>query len=987
MSQKASGETGENSIAKLIGEIVGRHPSRSAVFEAAGYRLNRILVISTEYDFFILDEEGRLRNLLVQQCRREERSTVPILVHATEENALEAMKGNDFDAALFFNPPAKSDISELAKSLRSVKNIPLVLVGRNTPEVYEMMGSCKPCPVDHVFTWSGDGKVFLDIIMFLEDSVRTEGISPGPVILLADSQPQYYSKLVYEAYRVIADHMAAVVPDELPRTQKSERMQRRPRVMLAKSLGQFETLSRRLKDSVACVLLDMNLDASDSKSDAKASVSAIAKGSPELPLLLFSCTGHGKYKCLDKNSPMTLSECGRFMADAIGPTALVLRDTSGKEIARVSNIRELESSLWSLPIDCFEKHMRCGEIARWLGVLMEDALAEQMLVLSKAFSDPEELRKKAIAAISEYKKTTQRGVITTYARGEGQQTRFSRIGKGAMGGKARGLAFADKLINTYLREDAIPGLNVKIPRTIVLCSDIFDQFIEDNNIIIKDLYNFSDERIAQKFMEGDLPAPVLGDIRAFIRGTKSPIVVRSSSLLEDALHHPFAGVYASLLLPNESWETDIRFQELCASIKYVFASVFFQKARTYMASLKDIREDEKMAVVVQELVGSKHGSIFYPTISGVAKSYDYYPSGRCKATDGVVNIALGLGKEVVDGGTAYRFCPVHPKTPKHGTLENLLEHAQKDFFAVDLNSYVNIVQRNEDSTIKHFPISVAESHGSLENVASTYERGEGRLYPGTGRDGIRVLDFAPLINLETYPVAKLLHALLRVNELAVGSPVEIEFAMDIPSESNQQPDFYVLQVRSMRSTEQDFDIDLGTHAPDETFCHAMHAMGNGVISGIRDIVYVKRGNYDIADNQKIIPQIRAMNEKMLKSRTPYILVGPGRWGSTDPWLGIPVNWSDIAGARLIVETPIEERPVDPSQGSHFFHNMVAARTGYLTIIPGTESSIDWGWLEGIDSAEEKQHIRHVRLPEPVEIRINGGRGEGVILKKAKPGAE
>ncbi len=975
---------GENGIAKLIGDIVGRRLDQSPQSQVPPYRINNVLVISTDYDYFILDEEGRLRNLIVQQCRKEERTSVPALTHATEEKAGEVLKAAKFDAAILFNTPTKSDIMELAKSVKAVQDIPVVLVGRSASDMTRTAKSYSQSPIDHMFTWSGDGKVFLDIIQFLEDS-EPESEPQRRAILLADSQPQYYSRLVYEAYKVVSEHMAAVVPEDLIHSQRTSRMRKRPRVILAKTSKELGDIYQRNKHSVSCMIIDMNME--QPETELAAFILKLPKSGPQVPVILLSCAKHDRFRCLDKNSPAFFTECSRFIADAIGPTRLSFRDSAGTEIASVSSPKELEAAMWSLPAESFDRHMDNGDVARWLDVLMESELSERIRRLVKSTGDIEELRNKAISAISEHRKAVQKGVITTYSRGENEQSRFSRIGKGAMGGKARGLAFADKLISTYLGEGTVPGISVRIPRTIVLCSDIFDQFIEDNGIDIEDLSHHSDERIAQKFMEGDLPAPVLGDIRAFIRGTKAPIVVRSSSLLEDALHHPFAGVYASLLLPNESWETDIRFQELCASVKYVFASVFFQKARTYMASLKDIREDEKMAVVVQELVGSKHGSIFYPTTSGVAKSYDYYPSGRCKATDGVVNIALGLGKEVVDGGTAYRFCPVHPKTPKHGTLENLLEHAQKDFFAVDLNSYVNIVQRNEDSTIKHFPISVAESHGSLEQVASTYEREEGRLYPGTGRDGIRVLDFAPLIILETYPVAKLLHTLLRVNELAVGSPVEIEFAMDIPSESSQQPDFYVLQVRSMRSTEQDFDIELGTHAPDEIFCHAMHAMGNGVILGIRDIVYVKRGNYDIADNQKIIPQIRVMNEKMLKGRTPYILVGPGRWGSTDPWLGIPVNWSDIAGARLIVETPIEERPVDPSQGSHFFHNMVAARTGYLTIIPGTESSIDWEWLEGIGPVEEEQHIMHVRLPEPVEIRINGGRGEGVILKKAKPGAE
>ncbi|MDO9537152.1 MAG: PEP/pyruvate-binding domain-containing protein [Thermoplasmata archaeon] len=982
MAQNRSKEGKENGIARLIENLIDRKAAKDSqsVSERPEYCIANILVISTEYDYFILDEEGRLKNLLILKHRKEERSAIPNLVHATEDKALDSFSSAEYDAVFIFNPPSRSDVISIASEIKAIKQVPVVLIGRNTPEICGMLNDIEQCPVNWVFTWSGDGKIFLDIIQFLEDSAVTEAGLPR--ILIANSQPQYYSRLVFEAYKVINDYMSKVIPDGLTQSQKIMRMQHQPRVILATSFDQTVELFNKYKSDIVSLTVDLDIEDGTKKKDTGTFISNLTKDSPDLQVMLLS--SESTDGSLDKASFSLLPQFNELVRKGIGYTTLVFRDNAGTEIASADNIRDFENALWSIPIDIFENYIENGDIVRWLEVMMENDLSARVKVLIKSKIESEDLRKKVIAAISEHRKATHRGVITTYSRGDSDtNARFSRIGKGAMGGKARGLAFVDKLINTYLADDVIPGISVKIPRTIVLCSDIFDHFIEDNNIHIDELPNFTDERIAQKFMEADLPAPVLGDIRSFIRGTKAPIVVRSSSLLEDALHHPFAGVYASLLLPNESWEADIRFQELCASIKYVYASVYFQKARTYMASLQDVKEDEKMAVVVQELVGSKHGSIFYPTVSGVAKSFDYYPSGKCKATDGVVNLALGLGKEVVDGGTAYRFCPVHPKTPKHGTMENLLEHSQKDFFAVDLNSYVNIVQRNEDSTMKRFPISVAEPHGSLEHTASTYNHQENRIYPGIGRDGIRVLDFAPMLQLETIPISKLVQVLLRVNELAVDSPVEIEFAMDIPRDDASQPEFYVLQVRSMRSTGQDIEIELGVHEPDNIFCHAAHAMGNGIISGIRDIVYVKRENYDIADNQKIIPQIRNINEKMLKSRTPYILVGPGRWGSTDHWLGIPVNWSDIAGARLIVETPIEERPVDPSQGSHFFHNMVAARTGYLTIIPNTKSIINWEWLDRFTPVEETQHVKHVRLEEPVEIRIDGGRGEGLILKKVE----
>jgi len=803
-------------------------------------------------------------------------------------------------------------------------------------------------------------------------------------IIIIESQPQYYSKLMYETQKIVSEYMEQVIHDGLTWTQKLERLGRRPRTLIALNMEKAEELYSRHNFNTICMALCDNPNCSVEDNTPDKMLEHIRKDSPTMPILMLTSNRNdiSGEEIVQKNSPLFLTKYDDFLRRSMGSTILIFSDETDNEIYRVKNIKELENAISKVPDEILISYWNDGLITKWLKVVMENELCKLLVKLHDNGVESEELRKSILTEIHHHRKSTHLGRVNKYSRqAHDPYSRFSRIGKGAMGGKARGLAFMDKLVSTYIEDDTLPKMKIRIPRTIVLCSDIFDSFIEDNNLLTEDLFELSDERIAQKFMEGDLPPVVLGDLRSFIRETKVPLVVRSSSLLEDALHHPFAGVYASLLLPNESWEADIRFQELCTSIKYVFASVFFQGARTYMATIQNNMEDEKMAVVIQELVGKKHGSMFYPTLSGVAKSYDYYPSGRCKSSDGVVGMAMGLGKEIVDGGSAFRFCPLHPKAPKYGSQKDLIDNSQKEFYAVDLNSYVNIMQRDEDSTIKRHSISIAEQHGELTQTASTFDPGNQRLNPGIGRDGMRIIDFAPILQLETIELSKALRLLLKASEVAIGTPVEIEFAMMIPSDPKKRPELCPLQVRSMQSGDSMEDISIGEHPDNEILCYSENALGNGITKSIKDIVYVKREDYSLAINPKIIKHIQKINKKLIEDKTPYVLVGPGRWGSTDPWLGIPVTWSDIAGSKVIIETPVEERPIDPSQGSHFFHNMIAANTAYFTILKRDKSSIDWDWMDNMPSVEETEYIRHIRLEEPLEMRIDGKSSKGIILKK------
>lgn len=553
---------------------------------------------------------------------------------------------------------------------------------------------------------------------------------------------------------------------------------------------------------------------------------------------------------------------------------------------------------------------------------------------------------------------------------------INRIGKGALGGKARGLSFLAKLISKYVSDEMFSNLRITVPRTIVLSTDVFDSFILQNKLNDPTIYDLPDERIALKFMGASLPAIVLGDLRAFIQKTRKPLVVRSSGMLEDSLLQSFAGIYDSILLPNESWETDFRFQEVCNAIKYVYASTFFEKARTYIKSTPKNIGDEKMAVIIQEVVGRRYENYFYPIISGVAKSYNYYPSGGCKPEDGIVYLAIGLGKAIVDGGCSFCFCPEHPMIPLFGTPKDFIRYSQRKFYALNLKSIYRIVERNEETSYSILNLEDAKRHGILDKVASTYNPQDDHIYPGVYDEGSIVIDFGPILQYETIPLTKALKLLLRICEIALGYPVETEFAVNLGESESQKAELVILQIGSMLRLGKITDSIIKDYNPDKDLCYSENALGNGIIEGIQDIVYVK-STFDMSNSIRAVAQIRKLNTKLMEEKKPYILIGPGRWGSADHWLGIPVIWSDIAGTKAIIEIPFKERTIDPSQGSHFFHDLVSSQVGYI-ITKKEKGNIDYKWLDSLYVVEDYEDVKHVKTQYPLIIKIDGKHGKAVI---------
>ena len=660
---------------------------------------------------------------------------------------------------------------------------------------------------------------------------------------------------------------------------------------------------------------------------------------------------------------------------------LIIKDEKNNTLSTVKNLKDLENLLLSLNKTIIKKHAQNKDFSKWLKKINEKKLAESFKNIEQEYTEGEKLRKKMIDIIEEYRYSINKKTIQSYQRKPNKQhKKLSHIGTGSYGGKARGIAFLADIISKYIPDNLFPQLQITIPRSIILSTDVFDSFIKQNELGNIDTAKLSDERIASKFMRSNIPPTIIGDLRSFIKNTNQPLICRSSSLLEDSLLMPFAGIYASMLLPNETWGTEYRFQEVCNAIKYVYASTFFEKARTYIKSTTKTINDEKMAVLIQEVVGNKHDKYFYPAISGVAKSYNYYPSAKCKPEDGVVYLAYGLGKSIVDGGSSFCFCPEKPKSPLFGTPKDFIKYSQKEFYALHLGSVYTIENKNEETTLQKLDITSAKNHKMLDKVASTYFYKEDRMYPGIYDEGSLVLDFGPILIDDLIPLAKAMKLLLKVGELTLGYPVEIEFAINFPNNTAEKTELIILQIRSMIPPDKFQDVTIENVNINDVLCYSENALGNGMIKDITNIVFVKSESFQMSNSTRAVSQIRKINTKLMDNNTPYILIGPGRWGSADPWLGIPVVWSDIAGVKVIIETPYKERPIDPSQGSHFFHDMISSQVGYI-ITKKDRGNIDWNWLNTLKVIEETEDIKHVITPRKLEIAIDGKQGKAIINEK------
>lgn len=999
---KISIDDKEKKIVSCIEEITGIKPkidqenTIKKVDNLRKYRIKKILLLASSYDYFLLEEEGRLSNLFKERHTYDSESPPEITHIESSGECLKRVSKNNFDLIIIFNKPKDQDIHTLSKKIKNNFKAPIILLWNNIHELSKIVEKDQGKTIDKVFTWNGDGKIVLAIVQHIEDSINIKKdisiFKDYKFILLIENSIQFYSTYLSIIYEEIWDFVKTIMQDDMNVEQRVLRYNRRPYVIHTLNFKEGGELYEKYKNNILCIITDNQQDYGKDrgKQIGLELASKIRNEKPSLPILIQSSEPIKKDKSIDKNTkfiskkaPNLIIYLKEFIKECLGPKEIIFKDDKDKEISRVLNMKDLENVILSISEDILVKYIKQHDFSKWLQIRGEVELAEKFFLIEKEeIKNKGLLKKKLLDLFEEYRYSHNQTSVINFQRDTLEtQTNINRIGNGSLGGKARGLTFLAKLVSKYIRDEMFPDLKITVPRTIVLSTDVYDTFIHQNNLLTPDLYQLPDERIASRFMSASLPATILGDLRSFIGKTRKPMVVRSSGVLEDSLLQSFAGIYDSILLPNESWETDFRFQDVCNAIKYVYASTYFEKARTYIKSTPKNIGDEKMAVLIQEVVGTKHENYFYPTISGVAKSYNYYPSGPCKSEEGIVYLALGLGKAIVDGGCSYCFCPEHPNVPMFGTPKDFIRYSQKKFYALNLKSIYQIVNRNEETSLIKLDTEIAKKHGTLDKIASTYLIKDDSLYPGIYDEGSIVIDFSPITNYDAIPLAKALKLLLRISEIALGYPVEIEFAVNLNETESGKAELVILQIRSMLPPGKTHDITITEYNPASDICYSENALGNGIIDDIRDIVYVK-SSFDMSNSNLLVSQIRKINSKLIEEGKQFILIGPGRWGSADPWLGIPVIWSDIAGVKVIVETPYKERTIDPSQGSHFFHDLVSSQVGYLITKTG-KGNINWKWLESLQIVEDMQDIRHAFTPFSLEVKIDGKSGKAVIRKKDK----
>ncbi|DAC73185.1 MAG TPA: hypothetical protein DSN98_01290 [Thermoplasmata archaeon] len=994
----------EKKIIRCIEEITGITPSIVKQTElekeqhVEPYHIKQILLLSSSYHFFQLEEEGRLSSLLQEHYVPFGREAPPQITHVeSKEECISFLTNQQFDLVIVFDKLDDIDSFSLAKQMKSITDIPIVLLGNNIAELIKIEEKNTENVFSKILTWNGDGKIILTIIQLIEDSVNIQKdpalAAHGRCMVLIEDSIQYYSTYLLLLHDEIHDFLESILSDSLSEEQRILRLNNRPFLLHAQDFETGEKLYQTNKNIIIGVITDNQLDCGLKKTTKAGEKLAqiIHKETPNIPILIQSSEPYsgdislGPHLRFVSKIDATLALIIKdFINECLGPREIILKDANQKELYRIKNIKDFEDAVLSIDEAVLTHATHQHLFSTWVRVRGEIDLAGKIQIIEKEIGKSTELRKRLIDLLEEYKYAQTQSLVTPFERANlASSLEISRIGKGALGGKARGLSFLAKLASKYISDDMFPTLRITIPRTLVISTDIFESFLAQNSLPNQELFDLPDERIALKFMSANLPATVLGDLRAFIHNTRKPLVVRSSGVLEDSLLQSFAGIYDSILLPNESWETDFRFQDVCNAVKYVYASTFFEKARTYIKSTPKNIGDEKMAVIVQEVVGRKHETFFYPAISGVAKSYNYYPSGGCKQEDGIVYLALGLGKAIVDGGSTFGFCPERPAVPLYGTPKDFMRYSQRKFYALNLKSTYRIVERNEETSYSILEVEDARRHGMLDKIASTYVRQDDSLYPGVYDEGSLVIDFGPITQYDAIPLAKALKLLLRISEITLGYPVEIEFAVNIGQTESERAELVILQIRSMVPPGKTSDIVIGDFNAKTDICYSENALGNGILDTIQDIVYVK-SSFNMSNSAQVVSQLRALNSKIMEEKKPYMLIGPGRWGSADHWLGIPVIWSDIAGVKVIIEAPFKERAIDPSQGSHFFHDLISSQVGYLITKEGN-GNIDVHWLDSLPVVEDMADVRHVRAPYGLEVKIDGKQGKAVIQKKKNNG--
>ncbi len=963
-------------------------------------RIRDILLVSSLYDLYLFEEDGRLYELIRNEYQGLNLSHSPELtrVSSGHEAIKLAKEEKRFDLIITTLHIEDMHAINFAKLVReSDLNIPLILLAHDNLELNTLLINEDTSVFDKIFVWQGDFRIIIAIIKFLEDKMNvahdTKMVGVQAVIAIEDNL-RYYSSFLPLIYTEMLKQSQRLISEGINLSHKFLRMRARPKILLCSSYEEAWEYYEKYKEFILGIISDIDFP-HHGEPDPHAGIEFtlnVKKEHTDIPILLLSTNARNENAAKEtgatfimKDSPLLLNEVRHFLNHYFSFGDFVFRTSTGIEVGRANDLRSLEEQLKIIPEDSIKYHAERNHFSNWLKARTEFWLAHKLRPRKvNDYPDIESLRDYLIHTLRNYRHNRQRGLITDFSKDIfDSNSTFARIGGGSLGGKARGLGFVNTLINNYNVRNQYQDIKIFVPPGVVLGTEVFDQFLDENDLRTFALNCDDDEEITRRFVEADsFPEEVLGELAAFLDLMHTPLAVRSSSLLEDSQYHPFAGVYKTYMLPNNHHNALSRLNDLLNTIKKVYASTFYQGAKNYIRFTSYRLEEEKMAVIIQKMVGEAYGKRFYPDFSGVAKSYNFYPMAPQFPADGIVSVALGLGKTVVDGGNTVRFCPKYPTDLiQFYSVEESLNTSQREFFALQMENKQSFEYSTQDTLLKQYPIESSETDGTLGTVGSTYSPDNDAISDGISRPGMRVVTFAPLLKYKLFPLPEILELLLDMGTWGMGTPIEIEFAVNMTSGKDKPKEFGLLQMRPLVINRESDNFNIEDLDKDQLICTCTQVLGNGIIDDICDIIFVDPNTFDRSKSREVAKEVSLFNSKLMNLNRPYLLIGMGRWGTLDPWLGIPVKWEQIAGAKTIVESGFKEFSVAPSQGSHFFQNITSFLVGYFTVDTHKhEGFINWDWLLKQEAEEKKIFTKLLRFEKPIVVKMNRHKNKGIILK-------
>lgn len=962
--------------------------------ELMNKRIYNVLLIATKYDAFMLEDDGRVDEQIFNEYAALGLRYPPRFTQVTtEEEALKELDDRNFELIIVMPNMDNRDIFAAAKEIKlHYPNIPIVVLTPFSREVSKRVANEDLSSIDYIFSWLGNPELLVAIIKLIEDkwNAPNDSASVGvQIILLVEDSIRFYSSALPHLYRFVLEQSLEFSKEALNDHLKTMRMRGRPKIMLARTYEEAMQIYSTYQENILGVVSDMSFTA-EGKKDPMAGYRLgrhIKSVDPKVPLILESSEeANAVYareldaSFISKNSKSYPQDLRKHIMEHFGfGDFVIINPATHEEIMRITNLKDLQRKLYKIPDDSLRYHLSRNHFSRFF---FSRAMFPPAVILKKVdvceYEHMAEARQLISDCIVGYRRMKNAGVVAIYLKERfDEYSNFARIGNGSLGGKGRGLAFMGTMVKRYPKLER-ENFTVDIPRTVVICTDMFDEFMEKNNLYPIALSEATDEEILQAFEAAALPERLLDDLMTLFEVVHNPIAVRSSSLLEDSHYQPFAGIYKTYMIPRVE-EKECMLRLLRSAIKAVYASVFYRDSKAYLTATQNLIDQEKMAIVLQEVVGSAYDNYFYPTLSGVARSLNFYPIGDEQAEDGIANVALGLGKYIVDGGQTLRFSPRHPHhILQLSTTDFALRETQRKFYALDLENMAHTFETDDAFNLKSLTVKDAEAHGSIRLISSTYDPYDQIIHEGFYPGGRKIISYANILQHDCFPLAETIDRLLDIGKSEMGRPVEIEFAMNIEGDMAH---FYLLQIRPIVDNKETVDEDLTVIPQGDTVLTAESALGNGIVTDVTDIVYVKTENFNAANNRLIAEEIERLNRQLTGEERSYILIGPGRWGSSDEWLGIPVKWPHISGARVIVECGLENYRIDPSQGTHFFQNLTSFGVGYFTINPFRQDGwLDKEWLDAQPAEHETQFIRHIRRDAPFVIKMDGRHSRGVVMK-------